>query len=192
MTENLTCIIFVPVNTDMHKWELKQRDRQYKILVNKDIWTRPWRQYAVVYHYSLLLSFILDHKSTHLSCQEMWQIWQHTLYDLQAHWRKPPKVSVLIGYQHGWGCAVTASHWDTTLMDYFVTEKTVWQSLYVNVGHYQAKFLSVSVKVKFDKNSFFLKGESVYKGFECVMWYFYLRWIGKGCQVSKLLNYERH
>lgn len=143
MTENLTRIILLPVIL-MYKWELTHRDRQ-KIEVNKGIWTRPRRQYTVVYHYTLLLSFILKHKSTHLSCQHMWQIWQHTLYDLQVHWRKPPKVSVLIGCQHGWGSAVTVSHWDVTLMDYFVTEKTVWQSLYVNVGHYQAKFPPVSV-----------------------------------------------
>lgn len=174
MTENLTCISWLQV-TLVYKWELTQRGRQ--IEVNKGIWMRPRREYTVVYHYSLLLSFILNHKSTHLSCQHMWQIWQHTLYDLQVHWRKPPKVSVLIGCQHGWGCAVTVSHWDMTLMDYFVTEKTVSSHYMLMLAIIRPNSRQYQWEVKFDE-----------KSFACSLWYFYLSWIGKGCPVSKLLN----
>lgn len=73
-------------------------------------------------------------------------------------------------------------------MDYSVTEKTVRQSLYVNVGHYQAKFLPVSMGSKFYKN-IFLRGKVCVKAVHVSVVFFLF---DKVCQVSKLLNYEWH
>lgn len=181
MTEKLTSIIFVTVNTDMRKWDLTQRDR-WKIEVNKDIWTRPRRQYTVVHHYSLLLLY-------HSSWIINWLIWATSIcdrYDNTYYMICRPIGGNLSRCQSWLAVSTTEAglsqrttgtwHWWITLLQ----KKQSGSHYMLMLATIRLNSCQSRWEVKFDENIFF-------KGAKCPVVFFHLSWLGKGCQVSKLL-----